>query len=202
MANQLIDMTGERYGKLVVIGRNPINNKQNKPLWLCQCDCGSITTVTRRRLINGMTKSCGCYRKEQAKEQHTTHGMKHTRLYRIWAGMKDRCLNPNSKYWDKYGGRGISVCNDWSNDFVKFHDWALANGYQEDLTLDRVDNDKGYSPGNCRWTTYLVQENNRGNNIRYIVNGESVTITDLCRREGLTRWEIAKRYKGDLANGK
>ena len=202
MANQLIDMTGERYGKLVVIARSPVNNKQNKPLWVCKCDCGKYTTTTRRRLINGQTKSCGCYRRELSKEQHTTHGMKRTRLYRIWTGIKDRCLNPNSKYWNKYGGRGITVCEDWSSDFVKFHDWSLANGYQDDLTIDRIDNDKGYSPDNCRWTSYLVQENNRGNNIRYEVDGEIITITDLCRREGLSRREVAKRYKGDLIYGK
>ena len=206
MAQPLIDMTGERYGRLTVIGRKPNNNKQNKPLWICQCDCGNVTFTTRRRLKDGITKSCGCYRRDKAREQHTTHGLsktsgKHKRLYRIWAGIKDRCCNPNSKYWDRYGGKGIEICDEWLNDYESFHTWSMANGYMNGLTIDRIDNSKGYTPDNCRWTTYLVQENNRTNNIKYLVDGEVVTITELCRREGLSRYMIAKKYKENMING-
>lgn len=191
MPQPLIDMSGERYGRLTVIKRDG-NTKQGKPLWLCQCDCGNLTHVPRKRLLEGSTSSCGCYRREFSSQQHKTHGMSksgntHNRLYRIWGGIKDRCHNPKSKYWDKYGGRGITVCDEWHYDYMKFHDWSMANGYTDELTLDRIDNDKGYCPENCRWATYLVQENNRTNNVLYEIDGEVLTLAQLARRDNLTR---------------
>ncbi|MBP5422145.1 MAG: hypothetical protein J6Y78_06880 [Paludibacteraceae bacterium] len=207
MPQQLIDMTGERYGRLVVIRRADHNTENNKPKWLCRCDCGNEIETTRRRLINGMTKSCGCYRREFAREQHSTHGLSKTnhkpyRLYGIWAGIKDRCCNPNSKYWRRYGERGITVCPEWINDYVAFHEWSLANGYSDNLTLDRRDNDKGYSPDNCRWVSYSVQENNRGNNILFDIDGQIKTLAQIAKAEGIPRSQAEKKYKENRIYGK
>ena len=191
---------------MTVIRRSLENTKQNKPLWECKCDCGNIIATTRRRLLDGSTKSCGCYRRDLAREMHTTHGQSrngkdHQRLYRIWSGMKDRCCNPKSKYWSRYGGAGINVCDEWKS-YITFSEWAYKNGYQEDLTIDRIDNSKGYEPDNCRWTTYKVQENNRTNNVLYRVNGEVLTLAELSKRENITRALTAKKYKENLVNGK
>lgn len=205
MPQPLIDMSGERYGRLTVIKRDG-STKQGKPLWLCLCDCGNYTHVPRKRLIHGSTISCGCYRREFSSIQHTTHGLsKHkdskNRLYGIWTGIKDRCHNPNSKYWKRYGGRGISVCDEWRNDYMSFHNWAMLNGYSDDLTLDRRDNDKGYNPDNCRWVTYEVQENNRSDNIRYNVNGKIYTLAQLVHKDNITRNCAEKKYKEYKVDG-
>lgn len=108
-----------------------------------------------------------------------------TRLYSIWKGMKTRCYNPHFKAFPRYGGRGIIVCDEWKNDFLQFKDWALNNGYRDNLTIDRIDNNKGYSPQNCRWVSYKVQANNTRRNIVIQYNGESVTVADICERLGL-----------------
>lgn len=207
MAQKLIDMTNERYGRLVVLKRADHNTNSNKPLWVCKCDCGNIIETTRRRLVNGMTKSCGCYRIEFSRKQHTTHGLsktsnKNNRLYGIWSGVKDRCCNPNSKYWKRYGNRGITICDEWLSDFVTFYEWAISNGYSESLTLDRIDNDKGYSPDNCRWATYSTQENNRSNNVLFNIDDHIYTLAQLAKMENATRWQIENKYKEYRYHGK
>jgi len=207
MANKLIDMTGQRYGRLVVLRRAAYNTNNNKPLWVCRCDCGNETVVKRRNLVNGTTKSCGCLRRELSRKMHTTHGLskssnKHNRLYRIWSGMKDRCLNSNSKYWGKYGSRGITVYPEWVKDYMAFHSWALSNGYNDNLTLDRINNDGNYEPENCRWVSYAVQENNRGNNVLFKVDGKTYTLAQLARKDNLSRHMAEKKYKENRIYGK
>lgn len=154
------DFRGKRFGKLLAI--EPTEERiHGKIVWRCRCDCGNYCMVMSTRLASGHTKSCGCYNSEHTVKMNTTHGGTHTRLYSIWASMKTRCLNPNSKAYHYYGGRGISICDEWKDNFSAFRDWALSNGYRDDLTLDRIDSDKDYSPENCKWSTWHEQRINQ-----------------------------------------
>ncbi len=157
---KLIDLTGRRFGRLTVVGRGGL--EMNGAIrWVCKCDCGQGVSVRGEALRKGITQSCGCLHSESVAARSTTHGLRKTRLYRIWANMKDRCLNRNTRSYSYYGGRGITICEEWKNDFQAFYDWAMANGYRDDLSIDRIDNDKGYSPNNCRWATHSEQMYNR-----------------------------------------
>lgn len=171
---RLIDLTGQRYGRLTAIKRSGL--KTGRVAWLCQCDCGNQIVTTSNLLRTGHTKSCGCLSNEKRAErahvagaargaQMKKHGKTGTRLYGVWKSMRGRCANKHNKYYEDYGGRGITVCEEW-NDFQNFYDWAMSAGYQPDApfgmsSLDRIDNEKGYSPSNCRWVDMVTQANNR-----------------------------------------
>jgi hypothetical protein len=151
-----IPMLGKRFGKLTVIAEGPRLNR--KYTWICQCDCGTVTRpIYGYDLRNGKVKACGCLRGYN----RTTHGLCHTRLHSIWTGMKSRCCRPTAGSYDTYGGRGVTVCEEWKTDFKAFYDWAVANGYQDGLTLDRIDPDGNYEPQNCRWATWKEQAANK-----------------------------------------
>ena len=158
------DLTGKRFGRLIVIERaeNYISPQgQARKRWLCKCDCGNDVIVPASALINGESKSCGCLQKEIAKNTFTQHGKWGSRLHRIWASMKTRCYNRKSRSYKWYGGRGITICDEWMNSFQAFYDWAMANGYRDDLSIDRIDVNGNYEPSNCRWITIIEQQKNK-----------------------------------------
>ena len=138
------------------------NSKRKRRFGIYKCGfCGNTFKAQLQHINSGNTKSCGCYNKRRASETHKTHGLKNTRLYSIWSKLKDRTLNPKNKQYNDYGGRGITICDEWKNDFMSFHDWAMENGYSDELSIDRIDNNGGYYPENCRWTTSIIQNRNK-----------------------------------------
>ena len=168
-----IDLTGKKYNLLTVLKRSE-NAKNGEARWQCLCDCGNITYVTASNLKSGLVQSCGCLL-----GGHKTHGGTHTRLYKIWKGMRARCNNKNLPQYNDYGGRGITICDEW-NDFLIFKEWAENNGYTDSLTIDRIDNNGNYCPENCRWTTRKKQNNNKRNNLYITFNEKKHSLTEWC----------------------
>lgn len=158
-----IDLLNQKFGRLTVI-RKAGKTNQNAQLWECVCECGQHTFTTTARLRKGKTRSCGCLHLETLRTATYKHGGGGTRLYYSWYAMVDRCNNPKNKRFHRYGGRGISVCEEWEKDFSVFREWAMKNGYSDDLSIDRIDNDGNYEPSNCKWSTAKEQANNRSTN--------------------------------------
>lgn len=190
------DLTDKKIGRLTVIKRvDNIFQKNGKPVtrWLCQCECGNIKIIRADTLGRG-TNSCGCLKNELNKKKRTNNPVKPKRLYRIWCCMKSRCYNKNLKAYKDYGMRGIQVCKEWLNDFRKFENWALNNGYQENLTIDRIDNDGNYEPSNCRWITREMQNKNKRNNIYVIYNGKKILLKDYAKEKNINYQFLHSKY--------
>lgn len=183
--SKFIDLTGQRFGMWLVVSR--ASNIGSQTAWNCLCDCGNTGVVQGNNLKSGISGSCGC--------QKVKHGQKGTRLYDIWQAMKQRCYQQSHRNYARYGGRGITVCDEWKNSSKAFFEWALANGYEEHLTLDRVDNDKGYYPDNCRWATKTEQNNNRCCNTIVEINSKAQTLAQWATETGISYQTIHKRYK-------
>ena len=184
-------LVGRRFGRLVVKERVE-NDASNHIRYKVICDCGTEKIVRKDSLLDMSIQSCGCLQKEKVKEACTTHGYSHERLYSVWDGMKQRCLNPNHVAYSNYGGRGIQVCDEWKNDYVKFREFMLANGYDPEApfgecTIDRIDNDGNYCPENCRVISVQEQQNGKQDVFSFILDGKRTTVTGAARMRGKTR---------------
>lgn len=179
-AHNFIDLTGTRFGRLTVIEVS----ERGKPVkWMCLCDCGNQKSIAGYRLKNRQTQSCGCLHSETTKKLFTTHGAtvarKISKEYRAWFLAKDRCYNPNSPSYENYGGRGIGMCDEWRSDFVKFYDY-IGKAPSPDHSIDRINNNGNYEPGNVRWATKTEQAQNRRmrKNTGLTIDGETKTVLE------------------------
>jgi hypothetical protein len=177
---------GQVFGRLTVTTMAPTKN--SKTHWNCICECGTEKVVYQNHLKSGATTSCGCRRAEVTTDRNSSHGMADTRTYHSWCHAKSRCTNPNDAAWDRYGGRGITFDPKWS-DFEAF--LSDMGECPEGLTLDRIDNDKGYGPGNCRWATYTEQARNKRNNVFVSYQGRNITLAEAAEISG-TSYKLAQ----------
>lgn len=189
------DLTGMRTGRLVVI-RFDHRNKRGVAMWLCKCDCGNTTVLRSDHITGKRVKSCGCWIKEKMEKglcHCTQDGESKTRLYSIWWGMKARCQPKGGL--ENYSGRGIKVCKEWDDNYKAFRDWSLANGYEDGLSIDRINNDGDYEPSNCRWTTAYEQAWNKGNNLVFHYKGVQLQTRDIVTMTGLRYKTVWSRHK-------
>lgn len=176
--SKIKDVTGQRFGMLTAIKiaeRNPLK-------WECKCDCGNTCVVRANNLLHNKQKSCGCL----SHKGNPIHKQCYTRVYRIYAKIKRRCFAVDDPAYPRYGGRGITMCEEWKKSFESFSSWAYSNGYKDGLSIDRIDNNGDYSPENCRWADIYCQANNKRNNILYSYNGETKTLAKWCKEKNMS----------------
>lgn len=190
------ELKGQRFGKLLVIEED--GRIGSNVAWICKCDCGNVTRVRANSLLTGNTTSCGCGRIEAI----TKHNMTNTKLFNVWRTMKERCNNKSYRQYKDYGGRGISLCDEWE-EFKPFMEWSLENGYKEGLSIDRIDNDGNYCPENCRWTTVRVQSRNRRANRILEYGGEKHCVAEwseiLGVRANTIFWRLSQGWSTEEA---
>lgn len=188
------DLTGLTFGRLTVIKRAG-NIGDRRTTWLCKCECGNEKIIEGDSLRSGKTKSCGCIRSETMRKKKLIHGFGNERLWDIWKHMNNRCYNTSHPNYKRYGGRGITVCDEWKNDYLAFKEWALNNGYAENLTIDRKDNDGNYEPSNCRWVILDEQNYNKRNTVFITINGETRNLKEWSEISGLSKHLIYSRFR-------
>lgn len=190
------DLTGQKFGRLNVIGLS--GRKNRKSVWLCECECGNRINTYGYNLINGHSQSCGCLRIEKSYEngkRSAKHGKRQTRIYRIWQDMKARCYNSKMPNYHNYGEKGIFVCDEWKNNFQSFYEWSIKNGYAENLSIDRKDNSKSYSPDNCRWATAKEQSNNTSRTVLITYNGKTQSMKQWAEELNMNYGKLRTRIK-------
>lgn len=198
--SRFIDLNGKKFCRLSVI-KHAGQDKYKANIWECLCDCGKTVYATQAELTSGHTKSCGCYSREMAKERMTTHGLRHTQLYKVWAGIKDRTNQNNHNCKNNYKKLNITMCKEWHDDFMSFYNWAIENGYKEEKlpngrnkwTIDRIDGTKGYCPENCRWITDKEQMNNQLTNKKITYQGKTQNLSQWCEELGLNYGLVNQR---------
>jgi hypothetical protein len=190
--SKLVDRTGQRIGILTV--KEKAKSRNGDTYWLCVCDCGNEVEVRADHLGAKKIRSCGCNKGNLIAQKKTKHGMTKSRLFRIWNCMIQRCENEKNSASSWYHDRGIAVCEEWHS-FENFRIWAFTNGYTEDLTIDRKNNDGGYSPDNCQWVDRIIQANNKRNNRRIEYNGKTKTLAQWAREYGIDYRKLWARLK-------
>jgi hypothetical protein len=193
-SREVVDITGNKYGKLLVINREG-RNKSNKITWKCRCDCGKEVIVTGNNLKNGHTQSCGCLHKEADLRKAKRNNMSETKLGKAWYNMIYRATSPKNREAHRYLNRGITVCDEWRDSFESFVKWSMDNGYADNLSLDRINNNKGYSPDNCRWVNQLTQVRNRENTIYLEYKGEKKTLKEWADILGIKYQTLFNRLR-------
>ena len=197
-----IEMKNKKFGRLTVESEHPIR-KNNEICWVCKCDCGNEIIVQGYNLRSGNTQSCGCLKKEKIINSISKHHLSNSRLYIIWKTMKQRCYNSKSNNFKHYGGKGVTIFNNWidkENGFTNFYNWSIENGYLENLTIDRIDVNGNYEPSNCRWVTIKEQENNKSNNhLIKDIDGNYLTVSQFKTKYNMKTSTLLNRlYSGDL----
>lgn len=189
-------ISGQKFGRLTALYR--LHNTKGRTKWLCVCECGNLVEVLSNSLLSNRTKSCGCLHNEISSivgKRNTKHKKCNHRLYRVWSTIKDRCYNMNSKDYNNYGGRGIKMYDDWRNDFQVFYEWAMSNGYDDNLTIDRIDNNGNYEPNNCRWFTITQQNRNKRTCKYYTIGGETRCLSEWCEIYNVRYSKVWQRVK-------
>lgn len=211
------DIIGLKFGKLTAIKR--MENKGHNQFYLCKCDCGKEKVISKSSLILGRTKSCGCLKScllakrnrkyklaEKMHKKNTTHNLSKTTIYKKYLGIKERCFNKNCEAYKYYGGRGITVCDEWKNNFQNFYDWAMSNGYKDNLTIERIDFNGNYCPENCKWIPRSEQTKNRRNVHKITYKGKTQSLSDWARELNINfntlyqrvitlKWDITKSFE-------
>lgn len=187
------DLSGLEFDRLTVIEYHHTVNGLS--YWRCRCKCGNEKIIRGQCLLSGESKSCGCLARELSSIRNSTHKGRKTKLYHVWIDMKQRCTNTNQPDYPNWGGRGITVCDEWMNSFESFRGWALKSGYDSKLSIDRIDVNGNYEPSNCRWITVKEQNSNRRSNKRIEYNGESRTLTQWSEILGGNRNLVGERLK-------
>lgn len=194
---RFIDLTNNRFSRLVVLKKYG-HNKHNQITWLCKCDCGNLIIVSGNSLTRSNTRSCGCLYQDylhNPRPNTQKHGKSNSRLYHIWRDMKLRCYNAKQVGYNNYGVRGIVVCAEWLNNFKVFYDWAINNGYKDNLQIDRINTNGNYEPSNCRWVTPLDNSNNKRNNRFITYKGETKTIAEWSKSTNIPYHLIWNRLR-------
>lgn len=217
---------GQKFGRLTIIGFEKVRKSWGGTTsyawnWICRCDCGTIVSVPPNLIKNGQSTSCGCRKREVTVEYNkaakTKHGKRHTKLYSAWRGMRARCYTITDKNYPHWGGRGITMCDEWRDDFMAFYNWAIENGWEEGLTLDRIDVNGNYEPNNCRWSDWKTQARNRTTSVYFEIDGVTKSLVEWAEDydipygtvyQRITKygWDIKraltqKRRKGDYHGG-
>lgn len=187
-----VDLTGFKNGRLTVLS---LHSSGQRTKWNCLCDCGKSFVSESYTIKTGKVKSCGCFRSDTTTKRKTNHGFRHHPLYDIWCHIKDRCLNSNNPAFHNYGGRGITICEEWVSDVKSFAEWCLNNGWGKGLEIDRKDNDKGYSPANCRIVTRAINSYNRRTNVVIEYKGQKYKTKELETISGIPAGRILRRIR-------